>query len=171
MSLPDDKGKKESYLSLKTIRRIWSIFFVVLFLVFLLFTDYRSLKGYETGLFLQINPLVWLSGLFTGWTVYKGLALALLMLIPTIFLGRFFCSWICPLGIMNQWASRLLQKRNASEEHRINEYRPMYRFKYYLLAALLILSLFGALQIGLFDPIAMVYRAFIVSIFPARISC
>lgn len=154
-------------LSLQNIRRAWSVFFVLMFVILIWLADFRHLKGYEAGLFLQIDPLMWLAGLFTGWTVYKGLALALLIIVPTLFLGRFFCSWVCPLGILNQWASHLLRKRRADEEHRENEYRPMYRFKYYLLAALLVLAAFGSLQTGLFDPVAMAYRSFIVAVFPA----
>jgi len=165
--MADDTPPRKDPLSLKNVRRVWSVFFMALFLFFVFVTEYRRLKGYQSGLLLEADPLVWLAGLFTGWTVYKGLALALLIVIPTLFLGRFFCSWICPLGILNQWASRLLLRRKASEDHAVNEYRPMYRFKYYLLAALLVLALLGSMQIGLFDPIATVYRAFIVSVFPA----
>ncbi len=154
-------------LTLKTLRRIWSIFFVLLFLLLIYITDFRHMKGYEVALFLETDPLVWLTGLMSGWTVYKGMALALLIIIPTLFLGRFFCSWICPLGIMNQWASKVLHAKKPTDEYEINEYREVYRFKYYLLAVLLILALFGSLQTGLFDPIALVHRTFITSVFPA----
>lgn len=159
---PDSNGP----FSLKTIRRVWSVFFVALFLFLLWAADFRHLKGYETALFLKTDPLVYLSGLLTSWTVYKGLALALLIIIPTLFLGRFFCSWICPYGIMHHWAGKILLKRRAPEYHKENAYSPIYRIKYYILTALIALSLFGASQIGLFDPIATVSRAFIVSVFP-----
>jgi MauM/NapG family ferredoxin protein len=161
------KETMQGKMSLQNIRRVWSIFFLALFIFLLIISDYRYLKGYNVALFLELNPLVWLSNLLTGWTVYKGLALSLITMIPMIFLGRFFCSWICPLGILNQWASRLLQRRRVSEEYEVNAYRTIYRFKYYIMTALLVLGLFGSLQIGLFDPIALVYRSFIVSVFPA----
>lgn len=138
---------------------------MALFVYFIWISDFKGLKGYEVALFLEINPLVGLSSLLTGWTVYKGLWLSLLVIIPTIFFGRFFCSWVCPMGIANHWAGH--QARSEAEYIKVNSHRPLYRLKYYLLAVLLILSLFGASQIGLFDPIAMIYRSFIISVFPA----
>jgi polyferredoxin len=162
-----DHKKTPERLSLKQVRRIWSLFFMTLFCTLMILADFSRMQGYEIGLFLQIDPLVWLSGLLTGWSVYKGLALAVLLIIPTLFFGRFFCSWICPLGIASQWLSKLLLPRRPAEENAINEYRTTYRFKYYLLTALIVLALFGSMQIGLFDPIVTFYRGVIISLFPA----
>jgi len=159
--------EKRERVTLKTIRRVWSVFFVTLFLFFLFSADFSRMKGYQVGLFLQADPLVWLAGLLTGWTVYTGVALALFIIAPTLFLGRFYCSWICPLGIMNQWIYRLMPGRKPVEDYSMNEYRPLYRLKYYILAALLVLAAMGSLQIGLFDPIALIHRSFIISVLPA----
>ncbi|MBF0589093.1 MAG: 4Fe-4S binding protein [Magnetococcales bacterium] len=152
---------------LRGVRRIYSVFFFGLFVLLLLATDGRYLKGYESALFLELDPLTALAGLLTSATLYKGLALSLLMVIPTLFFGRFFCSWICPMGILNQWVGFLFQKRRPSEDHRLNAYRPLFRVKYYLLVALLILAALGALQIGLLDPIALITRSFTLALFPA----
>ena len=127
---------KQDGFSLQNTRRIWSLFFMGLFILLLFLSDSRHLKGYEVALFLELDPLVWLSNLLTSWTVYKGLALALLLIVPTIFFGRFFCSWVCPLGILNQWTSRLFLRRGVTEEHEINAYRTVYRFKYYIMTTL-----------------------------------
>lgn len=43
----------------------------------------------------------------------------------------------------------------------------MFRTKYYVLTALLVLAIFGSLQIGLLDPIPFITRSFAVSFFPA----
>jgi hypothetical protein len=45
--------------------------------------------------------------------------------------GRFFCSWICPFGIFNQWVSHLFNKRRPADDYLVNAYRPVYRLKYY----------------------------------------
>jgi ferredoxin len=71
------------------------------------------------------------------------------------------------MGILNQWISHLFNKRRPSDDYRINEYRPIFRIKYYILTLLLILAMFGSLQIGLFDPIPFIMRSFAVSFFPA----
>lgn len=125
------------------------------------------MKGYEVSLFLELDPLVSFSTFLTSWTVYKGLALSLIILIVTLVFGRIFCSWICPMGILNQWVSHLFNKRKPVDDYRINAYRPIFRLKYYVLILLLVLAVFGSLQIGLFDPIPFITRSFTVSVFPA----
>ena len=154
-------------MTLQNLRRIYSVFFFALFVYLLVITDFRNLKGYEVSLFLEINPLVSIFSFFTSGTIYKGLILSLLIIIPTLFLGRFFCSWICPLGILNQWISFFLNKKETSENQEKNEYRKMFPFKYYILVIFAVLAVSGTLQIGLLDPIAFISRAFIVSGFPA----
>ncbi|MBF0625134.1 MAG: 4Fe-4S binding protein [Magnetococcales bacterium] len=153
--------------SLQILRRYYAVFFFTLFLVLLAITDFRRLRGYETGLFLEIDPLTALAGLLTSGTLYQGLAWSLAILISTLFLGRFFCSWICPLGILNQWLSHFANRRRPVEACQVNAYRPLYRVKYYLLAALLILAAGGVLQTGLLDPIALLTRSLTVVLFPA----
>ncbi|MEO5345460.1 MAG: 4Fe-4S binding protein [Magnetococcus sp. YQC-9] len=151
---------------LRGVRRIYAGCSLALFAFFLWSAEFERLKGYAVGLFLQLDPLTALSGFLTSQTLYKGLAFSLLILIPTLFLGRFFCSWICPLGILNQGLSHLFNRRRAIESWEENRYRPLYRIKYYLLVALLIFALLGALQIGLLDPIAFIYRSFALSVLP-----
>ena len=65
------------------------------------------------------------------------------------------------------FTSWLFNRRRPTEEYEINQYKPVYRFKYYLLGALLVLALFGSLQIGLLDPIALMVRSFTASVLPA----
>jgi MauM/NapG family ferredoxin protein len=155
------------FLTLQNIRRVYSVFFFVLFLILVAITDFRNMKGYEVSLFLELDPLVAIATFLTSWTVYKGLILALIIIGITLVFGRVFCSWICPMGILNQWVSHLFNKRRPVDDYRVNAYRPMFRIKYYILTVLLVLALFGSLQIGLFDPIALVTRSFAVSFFPA----
>jgi polyferredoxin len=154
-------------LSLQNIRRIYSIFFFALFLILVGITDFRNMKGYEVSLFLELDPLVSISAFLTSWTVYKGLALSLVIIIGTIVFGRFFCSWICPMGILNQWISHVFNRRRPVDDYQINAYRPVFRIKYYILTLLLVLAGFGVLQIGLLDPIAFITRSFAVSVLPS----
>ncbi|HBO85293.1 MAG: hypothetical protein A2073_05400 [Deltaproteobacteria bacterium GWC2_42_11] len=155
------------FLTLRNIRRTYAVFFFTLFLILIGITNFRSLKGYEVSLFLEINPLVALSAFLTSWTIYKGLVLSLLIIIPTFFFGRFFCSWVCPMGILNQVVSTFFNRRRADDEYKINSYRKIFRIKYYILTVLIILSLFGALQTGLLDPVSFITRSFVISAFPA----
>ncbi|MEO5376771.1 MAG: 4Fe-4S binding protein [Magnetococcus sp. DMHC-6] len=152
---------------LRTIRRLYAIFFFCLFCFLLWRTEFTHLQGYEVHLFLELDPLTALASGLTSATLYRGLALSLIILIPTLFFGRFFCSWICPLGILNQAISHFFNKRRPAEYVKQNRYHPIFRVKYYLLTVLLVLAAFGVLQIGLLDPMALVTRSFVTGVWPA----
>ncbi|MBF0329995.1 MAG: 4Fe-4S binding protein [Nitrospirae bacterium] len=154
-------------LSLKNIRLLYAAFFLVLFIVLVGITSFRSMKGYQVALFLELDPLVALSSFLTSWTVYKGLSLSLIIIVGTMIFGRFFCSWICPMGIINQIAGNIFNKLRAVDLIKMNAYRVLYRFKYYVLALLLVLAAFGTIQTGLLDPIPFITKAFAVSVYPA----
>jgi polyferredoxin len=151
---------------LRTIRRIFAGFFFLLFLFLLVVCDSRRLAGWDVALLLELDPLTAVASLLTSGTLFRGLAWSLVIILPTLIFGRFFCSWICPLGILNQWLSHLFNKRQLAEEHKLNRYRPIFRAKYYLLLALLVLAVFGCLQTGLFDPIALITRSFVAGVLP-----
>ncbi len=155
------------FFTLQNVRRIYSVFFFLLFVLLVVITDFRNMKGYEVSLFLELDPLVAISSFLSSWTVYKGLALSLLVIIGTLVFGRFFCSWICPMGILNQWLSHLFNKRRPVDDYKVNAYRPLHRLKYYILVFLLVLAAAGSLQIGIFDPIVFITRSFSVSLIPA----
>jgi polyferredoxin len=157
---------KEKYLTLQNIRRAYSVFFFLLFVLLIMITDFRNMKGYEVALFLESNPLIALATFLTSWTVYVGLVLSVVIIIGTLIFGRFFCSWVCPMGILNQWVSHIFNKRRPIDDYRVNEYRTIYRLKYYILVVLLVLAIFGSLQIGLLDPISFITRSFSVSVVP-----
>jgi polyferredoxin len=94
------------YLTLSNLRRLSQI----LFLSILLRSEFRgSLQArgdeirlpYPVQLFFQLDPLVAISNALASRALYHGLVWSLVVLIPTFFLGRFFCGWVCPLGTLN----------------------------------------------------------------------
>lgn len=48
-------------------------------------------------LLLETDPLVAVGNAVATRALYRGLVWSLAVLIPTLFLGRIFCGWICPL--------------------------------------------------------------------------
>jgi polyferredoxin len=125
------------------------------------------LGGYPVSRLLEMDPLVGLStGLATGY-VYRYLGWGLLVVALTLLFGRVFCNWICPYGTLHQFVGWLFNIRKPSERWASNRYRNIYFLKYGILAVFLILALFGALQIGLLDPICLMYRTFATAVAPA----
>jgi polyferredoxin len=151
---------------MRLVRSIYQLFFFALFVFLLVMTAYDRIGGYPVRLFLDTDPLAAISTALSTGTLYRALWWAIPIIILTIFLGRFYCGWICPLGALQDW-SALLRKSNAKRDMEINRHRPVYRLKYLILIAFLVMAVFGILQIGLIDPIVLTTRAFATSMFPS----
>ncbi|UCE58909.1 MAG: 4Fe-4S dicluster domain-containing protein [Phycisphaerales bacterium] len=154
-----------------TIRILAQCVFFGLFLAFVLLTTFANLDRYPglrlwVGKFLEIDPLIALATAVTTHTVYKGLLWSLIILIPTLFLGRFFCNWICPYGSMHHFVGWLFRNQQTTETIAANQYKRSQHIKYYILTAMLAATVFGSLQIGLLDPICLAYRSFTGTVLP-----
>lgn len=117
---------------------------------------------YPVSVALQFDPLTALGTLLSSGTVYKGLLWSLVILIPTIFIGRFFCGWVCPLGSLNHWISEIPSerlRRKGKGKIDSNRYKKYQRIKYYILLVFLAAALMGTLQIGLLDPLPFLARS------------
>jgi polyferredoxin len=161
---------------LSKLRRVSQIVFLTLFLFLLFRTEFRgSLRAvtgdirlpYPVSLFLQADPLIALGVALSTRTLYRGLLWSLVILVPTFFLGRFFCGWICPLGTLNHFFGNLKSEgKRGLKRIESNRYKKWQTLKYYLLIAGLVSALFGGLIIGLLDPISLSVRSVGLSIFP-----
>ena len=164
-------------MTLPRLRRLSQALFLGLFLALLLKTEFPgSLPPgqldfrlrYPARAFFEADPLVALANALATHALYRGLLWSLAILIPTLFLGRFFCGWICPLGTMNhmvstvRWQGKLGRQGIAS-----NRYKPWHSLKYYVLFALLAAAFLGSALAGLLDPMALAVRSLGLSILPA----
>ena len=150
----------------RNIRRVYQVFFFLLFVALLYAASYGSIKSFPVSLFLEADPLLALGSAIASKVVFSGMILSLIVVGVTLVFGRVFCSWICPLGILNHLMSALPSVLKRRARMISNEWRPIYQTKYYVLLALLVLSAFGVLQVGLLDPISLTVRTFAITIFP-----
>ncbi len=149
-----------------TIRRIYQIFFLLLFFALLLLAGTGRVGRLPVSLVLEADPLLALASALSSQVVFSGMALALVVVLLTLVFGRLFCSWICPLGILNHGVSALRWPLKQRERVEANRWRPVYQTKYYLLVGFLVLSALGLLQVGLLDPIALITRTMAVTVLP-----
>jgi len=164
-------------LTLPRLRRLSQTLFLGLFLVLLCKTEFRGSfqpgglefrLPYPVRAFLETDPLIAIANALATRALYRGLLWSLAILIPTLFLGRFFCGWICPLGTLNHLVGNIRSgKKLGRQRIASNRYKPWQTFKYYLLFALLLAALLGSALVGIFDPIALAVRSIALSILPA----
>ena len=68
---------------------------------------------------------------------------------------------------LHQFFGWIFNIRKNRDNIDANRYRPLFQLKYYILVVFFILAAFGALQIGLLDPIVMLTRATAINLQPA----
>ncbi|MDR3745492.1 MAG: 4Fe-4S binding protein [Acidobacteriaceae bacterium] len=162
-------------LRLATLRLLSQVFFLALFVFLLLRTEFRGTVGsggdvrmqWPVGLFFKIDPLVALSNALATHALYRGLLASLLILLPVMFLGRFFCGWICPMGTIHHFFGNLKSEAKRGKQGiDANRYKPWQRTKYVILLAVLVAALFGTGLVGWFDPFSLLVRSVGLSILP-----
>jgi polyferredoxin len=165
-------------MKITTSRKISQIFFLSLFLWFCVTSSlgdrWNQLRGWPVNWIIELDPLVGIATLLTTKTLYAELLWGLAVILLTLLLGRFFCGWLCPFGTIHQFTGFLAKyKKPFSEKSRLNQPSAWQAMKYYLLIFFLAAAaieaasfisqdnplLRGSLQIGLLDPIPLLYRS------------
>jgi MauM/NapG family ferredoxin protein len=141
--------------------RLSQLRFLLLFLVLFVKTEYRGSDQISVAVnsFFRSNPLVLASYLLAAKSFTWLLLPALLMLVFTLLLGRFFCGWICPLGTLLDLLTSRIRKTAPIRFFQGNT-------KYWLLFPLLAAALFNINLSGLLDPIAILIRALTLCLYP-----
>jgi hypothetical protein len=143
------------------IRRAYEVLFLGLFLFFLVITDLRYLKGWPVSLFLEATPLVAVATALTTHTIYRNLVWGLVIIAITMMLGRVWCNWMCPFGILHHFFGWIGNRRNTKQAIESNRYRKIYAIKYYILAAMLVMAAMWVVPAAWHAPgnVAEVYRS------------
>ena len=159
--------KRRRLLRLTNVRIVSQVFFFTAFVLSVWATWTSRLGGYPVSRMLEFDPLVALAtGLATGF-IYRALGWALLILAVTLLFGRVFCNWVCPYGTLHQLVGWLFNIRKHPDRWKSNRYKTIYALKYMILIVFLIMASLGALQIGLLDPICLMYRTMATAFAPA----
>lgn len=155
-------------------RRISQIFFLLVFLALLILTSMRPTGTGEihmrapVRLFFLLDPLVAITNALATHALYRGLLLSLIILLPTILIGRFFCGWICPMGTLQHFIGSLRSGAKLGKQRiESNRYKRWQTTKYVTLIAGLIAAVLGSMVIGTLDPFSLLVRSIGLALLPA----
>jgi len=141
--------------------RVSQLLFLCVFAVLFVGTEYRGSDAVPAAInsFFRSDPLVLVSYLLSAHSLSWLLFPALLTLLFTLLLGRFFCGWICPLGTILDLVTGRIAKSRPLAFLRGN-------FKYWLLVPLLVASLVHVNLAGILDPLAILVRGLTFFFYP-----
>jgi len=154
----------------RRLRRLAQAAAFVAFLVFIArLPALASSRGGGSGL-MRLSPLSGLGASLSGWSMLAAFWPAALLLAAAVLLGRYFCGWLCPMGALLDAGDRvigLLKARfvaAAATESEGGDRLRWRRLKYYLLVACMLAALLGVSLFGLFDPLSIATRSFVVAV-------
>lgn len=148
-------------------RRIVQITTLVAVLVLIRWTAYQGpddLPHYLSALFL-INPLTTAAAMISSWSLTALAIPAVVLIVLTMILGRFFCGWVCPMGTTLDITGKAARIGKGTTDNR--RFAKLHTIKYGLLAMVLVSSAMGLPIVGLLDPLAIFTRAVVLDGDPA----
>jgi polyferredoxin len=145
-------------------RRAAQLLLLLLFLWLFRRTAYTGSDELAGGehMFFHLDPLATLSAMLSSRQWIPPLWPAVIVVLLTVLLGRFFCGWVCPLGTLLDWFHRLLRPitRRANRLLAGKKVQVFRRTgaRYVLLIVVLLSAALACPLIGLFDPLALLTR-------------
>jgi len=138
-----------------------------LFLFLLYLAAYPLVSALSVELFLTMDPVVFAGTLISARTVVAALLPAVLILGLTFVMGRFFCSYICPMGTTIDITDRLVCSGERGKIRTSPEWLPLLRIvKYLVLFFILGSALMGISLVFLASPLSLITRLYGLVIFP-----
>src|SRR5262249_33559336 len=71
---------------------------------------------------------------------YRNLVWGLVVIAITMMVGRVWCNWMCPFGILHHIFGNIRPARSTKDAIEANRYRPIYAIKYYILAVMIAIA-------------------------------
>ncbi len=144
-------------------RKVSQILFLLFSLYLFLLARYPYSGTPDSDLFLRFSPLLPLIDLVQNFRVSWLFWPAIVIVIVTPFTGRFFCSWICPLGTTLDAASKVVKSPSNKAAVRWEKWKLL---KFAILTGVLILAAFSVNLWSLLDPLALFNRVLTAVFYP-----
>ncbi len=119
-------------------------------------------------IFLRLDPIVATLIPLATQSFIPSLLLGLACIVITIFFGRLFCGYICPLGSTLDAAHALLKSRKRPL---VSVHTSLKQVKYLFLCILSVTAFFGVNHIFWGSPIALITRFYALLIHPILVLC
>jgi polyferredoxin len=144
-------------------RRIFQILFFLFFLLLFLLARFPYDDSLPADIFLRFSPLIPLFYFIDTLSISLLFWPALIILFLTIFFGRFFCGWICPLGTTLDATSKIVKSSSNKKSEKFTKFRYA---KFVILLLCLFLAIFSINIWGYLDPLSIFNRTLTAIFYP-----
>ncbi|MCX5908433.1 MAG: 4Fe-4S binding protein [Deltaproteobacteria bacterium] len=139
-----------------------------IFTLLFLFAGYHLPDWLPADIFLRLDPLLGLSAVLAGREIIGRALWALLLIGATLFIGRFFCAYVCPMGASIDFLDFLIFRKKKRPA--LPGEGSLRKWKFYSLV-LFLASAMAAISISyLLDPISLLTRFYAFFLYPLVIT-
>lgn len=147
-----------------TFQRIVQTLSFFCFIILLLLASFPLIPLIPVDAFLKLDPLVFLGASLSSRAFVPFVWTAVLLLVLTIVVGRFFCGVLCPMGTTIDVTDRLFKKKDTNRRKTIPAV--LKSFKYQFLFFTLGAALLGVSLIFLGSALSLITRFYGLIIYP-----
>ena len=149
-------------------KTIFQALSLLLFTSLFLLTTYTMPDWLPADLYLRLDPLLGLGAILARKEIILRVFWSLILVGATLFVGRFFCAYVCPMGASIDFLDRLFFRKKARRD--LPQAEPLRKVKFFLLFLFLSAAL-GGLSLGFFlDPISLLTRIYALFFYPLAIT-
>jgi len=140
------------------------VFSLLLFTVFFGLANYRLPDWLPADVYLRLDPLLGFNAIIAGRAWVDRALWGIGLLVATVCVGRFFCSYVCPLGAILDFLDPVLFRR--ARRRPLEADQNLRRVKYVVLIVFFAAAIVGSSLVYLLDPISLLTRTYTFGLFP-----
>ena len=141
---------------------------LLLFSTLFVFATYRLPNWLPADIYLRLDPLLGINAVFAAREVIGRVLWALTTIGATLVIGRFFCAYICPMGVSIDFLDFLFFRKKKRLS--LKAEASLRKVKYLLLIIFITAALTGLSLVFLMDPMSLLTRFYTFFIYPLAIT-
>jgi len=141
---------------------------LLLFSAFFVLATYKLPDWLPADLYLRLNPLLGINAIFAAREIIPRALWSLITLGTTLFIGRFFCAYVCPMGASIDFLDLLFFRKKKRVGLKTGA--SLRKVKYILLIIFISAALAGLSLAFLMDPMALLTRFYTFFLYPLTIT-
>ena len=150
--------------------RTWiqALSLAVFSLLFFFFANYKLPEWLPADIYLRLDPLLGLSAILSAREWISRAFWSLILIGATVVVGRFFCGYVCPMGVTIDFLDPVLGRRKARSG--LKGEASWRKAKFFLVILFLSSSLAGLTLAYLMDPLPLLTRFYTFFLYPLLVT-
>lgn len=145
-------------------RRVIQGISLIIFSLLFYLASFRLPNWLMADIYLCLDPLLGINAIFAKKEIISRAIFGIITIVATIFIGRFFCAYVCPAGVSIDLLDYILFKNRNRKP--LKEDLRFKKLKYIFLIIFLCTAIIGLSLVFFMDPIALLTRFYTLFIYP-----